>query len=167
MDREAWRAPWNCKELDMTELLNWIDSAYELNKQSENIQPWCTPFPILNQSFVPCLVLTVAFWPAYRFLRRQVNWSDIPISWRIFHTILFWSTESKALCSQWSRSSGFLDFPCFFYDPTHVGNLISGSSAYSKSSLYFWKLLVMYCWSLLWRILRITLLASEMSAIVW
>jgi Ni/Fe-hydrogenase subunit HybB-like protein len=28
----------------------------------------------------------------------------------------------------------FLEFPCFFYDPTDVGNLISGSSAFSKSS---------------------------------
>ena len=30
----------------------------------------------------------------------------------------------------------FLDFPCFFYDPTDVDNLVSGSSAFSKSSLY-------------------------------
>ena len=30
-----------------------------------NIQPWCTPFPIWNQSVVPCPVLTVASWPAY------------------------------------------------------------------------------------------------------
>ena len=36
-------------------------SAYKLNKQSGNIQPWRTPFPILSQSIVPCLVLTVAF----------------------------------------------------------------------------------------------------------
>ena len=41
-------------------------------------------------------VLTVASWPAYRFLKRQVRWSGIPISWRIFHSLL-WSTQSKAL----------------------------------------------------------------------
>ena len=57
-------------------------SAYKLNKQGDNIQPWRTPFPILNQSAVPCPVLTVASWPAYRFLRRQVRWSGIPISLR-------------------------------------------------------------------------------------
>ena len=34
-------------------------SAYKLNKQGDNIQSCCTPFPILNQSVVPCLVLTV------------------------------------------------------------------------------------------------------------
>ena len=53
-------------------------SAYKLNKQGDNIQPWHTPFPIWNQSVVPCLVLTVASWPAYRFLKRQVRWSGIP-----------------------------------------------------------------------------------------
>ena len=37
-------------------------SAYKLNKQGDNIQPWCTPFPIWNQSIVPCPVLTVASW---------------------------------------------------------------------------------------------------------
>ena len=48
-------------------------SAYKLNKQFENVRPWLTPFPIWNQSVVPCPVLTVASWPAYRFLRRQVR----------------------------------------------------------------------------------------------
>ena len=36
----------------------------------------------------------------------------------------------------------FLEFSCFFYDPTDVGNLISGSSAFSKSSLNIWKFTV-------------------------
>ena len=36
----------------------------------------------------------------------------------------------------------FLKFSCFFYDPMDVGNLISGSSVFSKSSLNIWKLLV-------------------------
>ena len=67
-------------------------SAYQLNKQGDNIQP----FLICNQSVVPCPVLTVASWPAYRFLKRQVRWSVILISWRIFHSLL-WSTQSKAL----------------------------------------------------------------------
>ena len=46
-------------------------SAYELNMQGDNIQPQCSPFPIWNQSVVPCQVLTVASWPVYRFLRRN------------------------------------------------------------------------------------------------
>ena len=36
----------------------------------------------------------------------------------------------------------FLEFSRFFYDPVDVGNLISGSSAFSKSSLNIWKMLV-------------------------
>ena len=67
-------------------------SAYKLNKQGDHIQPWRTPFPIWNQSVVPCLVLTVASWPAYRFLRRQAGQVVcIPIFLRIFHS-LWWCT---------------------------------------------------------------------------
>ena len=33
----------------------------------------------------------------------------------------------------------FVELSCFFYDPVDVGNLISGSSAFSKSSLNIWK----------------------------
>ena len=71
-------------------------SAYKLNEQSDNIQPWHTPFLIWNQSVVPCPVLTVASWPAHRFLRRQVRWSSIFMSLRIFHSLL-WSIQSQSL----------------------------------------------------------------------
>ena len=50
-------------------------SAYRLNNQGNNIQPWPTPFPIWNQCVFPCPVLTVASLPAYRFLKKQVRWS--------------------------------------------------------------------------------------------
>ena len=66
------------------------------HKQCDNIQPWRIPFLIWNQSVVPCPVLTVASWPVYRFLSKQVRWSGIPIFLRIFHSLL-WSTHSKAL----------------------------------------------------------------------
>ena len=71
-------------------------SAYKLNKQDDNMQPWSTPFPIWNQSVAPYPVLTVASWPSYRFLRRQIRWSGSPFSWWFFHGLL-WSTQSKAL----------------------------------------------------------------------
>ena len=58
-------------------------SAYKLNKQGNNIQPWCTPFLIWNPSIVPCPLLTVASWAAHRFLKRWVRWPGIPISFRI------------------------------------------------------------------------------------
>ena len=76
--------------------LHMMYSVCKLNKQGDNIQPWCTPFPIWNQSAVPCQVLIVASWLVHRLLRRQVVWSGFPISWRIFHS-LCWSTQSKTL----------------------------------------------------------------------
>jgi len=36
----------------------------------------------------------------------------------------------------------FLELSCFFYDPTYAGSVISGSSAFSKSSLNIWKFMV-------------------------
>ena len=45
-------------------------SVYKLNKKGYNIQPWCNPFPVLNQNVFPCLVLTDVSWPAYKFLRK-------------------------------------------------------------------------------------------------
>ena len=71
-------------------------SAYKLNKQGDNTQPWHIPFPIWDQSVVSYPVLTVASWPAYTFLKSQVRWFGILISFRIFHSLL-WSTQSKAL----------------------------------------------------------------------
>jgi len=67
--------------------LHMMYSAYKLSKQGDNIQPWRTPFLFWNQSVVPCPILIVASWPIYRFLRRQIRWSGIPISWRIFHSL--------------------------------------------------------------------------------
>ena len=46
-------------------------SSHKLNKQGDNIQPCHTPFPIWNQSVVPCPVLTVASWPTYDFSRGR------------------------------------------------------------------------------------------------
>ena len=57
----------------------------------------------------------------------------------------------------------FLEFCCIFFDPVDVGNLISGSSAFFKSSLDSGSSSFIYCWSLAWRIFSITFLACEMS----
>ena len=77
-------------------------SGGRLNKQRDSVQPWCTPFPVWSQSAVPCPVLTVASWPAYRFLKRQVRWSGIPISFKNFpqfiviHTVKGFAIVNKA-----------------------------------------------------------------------
>ena len=120
--------------------------AYKLNKQGDNIQSWCIFWciilsPIWNQSFVPCPVLTVASWPAYRFLRRQVKWAGIPISWRIFQFVVIHIVRSFGIVNK-AEVDVFLELYCFFDDPTDVGNLISGSSAFSKSSSDIWKFMI-------------------------
>ena len=104
------------------------------------MQPWWT-LPNLEPSVFPCPVLTVASWPAHRFLRRQVRCPGIPISWRIFHSLL-WSTQSVFGMVNKAEVDVFLELSCFFDDPTDVGNLISDSSAFSKSSLNIWKFMV-------------------------
>ena len=68
-------------------------SAYKLNKQGDNIQPWHTPF----------------------------------------HTVKGFGIVDKA------EVDAFLELSCFIHDPMDVGNLISGSSAFSKSNLSIWK----------------------------
>ena len=97
-----------------------------------------TPFPIWNQSVVPCLVLTVASRPAYRFLKRQVRWSGIPVSQRIFQFVVIHTVKGFGIVNI-AEVNVFLELSCCFDDTTHVGNLTS-ASAFSKSSLNIWKL---------------------------
>ena len=116
-------------------------SAYKLNKQGDSIQPWRlrTPFLIRNQSVVSCPVLTVASWSAYRFLRRQaVVWyfqllKNFP-QFVVIHTVKGFGIVNKAESDVFSGT--LLPFQC----PS--SNLISGSSAFSKSNLNIWKFLV-------------------------
>jgi len=54
----------------------------------------------------------------------------------VTHTVKGFSVVNEA------EVEVFLEFPCFFYDSIDVGDLISGSIAFSKSSLYMWKFLV-------------------------
>ena len=103
-------------------------------------------FPHLEpvcQSVVLCPVLTVVSWPAYRSLRRQVRWSGIPICLRVFQFVDLWLIHTvKAFGIVSKAEVVFLELSCFFNDPVDVGNLISGSSAFSKSSLNIWEFTV-------------------------
>jgi len=54
----------------------------------------------------------------------------------VIHTVKGFGIVNKA------EVDVFLELSCFFYDPTDVGTLISGSSAFSKSSLNIWKFTV-------------------------
>ena len=54
----------------------------------------------------------------------------------VIHTVKGFGIINKA------EVDVFLEFSCFFCDPTDIGNLMAGSSAFSKSSLNIWKFTV-------------------------
>ena len=72
----------------------------------------------------------------------------------VIHTVKGFGVVKKA------EIDVFLELSCFFDDPADVGDLISGSSAFSKTSLNIWKFTVHIL------LKPGTLLACEMSAIV-
>ena len=117
-----------------SQAFHMMHAAYKLSKQGDSILSLRTPFPIWNQSVVPCPVLPVASWPAYRFLREQVRWSGTPISWRIFQFVVIHIVKGFGIVNK-AEVDVFLELSRFFDDPADAGNLISGSSAFSKSSL--------------------------------
>ena len=79
----------------------------------------------------------------------------------VIHTVKGFGIVNKA------EVDFFLELSCFFDDPADVGNLISGSSAFSKTSLNIWKFTVHILLKPgLENFESITLLACEMSAIV-
>ena len=88
-------------------------SAYKLNKQGDIIQPWHIPFLIWKLSIVPCPVLTAASWPAYRFLRRQVRWSGIPVSWK-FSTVVIHTVKGFGVVNE-SKRRGFSGILLLFW----------------------------------------------------
>ena len=65
----------------------------------------------------------------------------MPISFRIFQFIVMHTVEGFGVINK-AEIDVFLELPCFFDDTVDVGNLISGSSAFSKTSLNIWKFTV-------------------------
>ena len=113
-------------------------SASELDKQVDNIQLWCTPFPIWIQSLVPCLVLT-CFLTCIQISQEtgKVVWySHLLKNFPQF--VVIQKVRDFSIVSE-TEVDVFLKFFHFFYDPTIVGNLIPCSSPFPKSSLNIWK----------------------------
>ena len=79
----------------------------------------------------------------------------------VIHTVKGFGIVNKA------DMDAFLEHSCFFADPVDVGNLISGSSAFSKTSLNIWKFTVHVLLKPGLENFEHSLLACEMSAIVW
>ena len=116
-------------------------SAYKLNKQGDNIQPWRTLFLFgtslmfhvhSNSCFLTCIQISQEAgqlaWYSHLF-------RSFP-QFVVIHTVKGFGLVNKA------EIDVFLKLPCIFDDPADVGNLISGSSAFSKSRLNIWKFTV-------------------------
>ena len=87
-------------------------------------------------------ILTVASWPAYRFLWRQVRWVWYSHLLKNFPQFVVIQTVKGFSIVNEAEVDVFLELSCFFNDPMDVDNLISGSSTFSKCSLNIWKFLV-------------------------
>ena len=114
-------------------------SAYKLNKQGDNIQPWRTPFLVLNQSIVPCLVSNYCFLTCIQISQDAVQvvcYSHLLKNFPQF--VVTCQVKGFGIVNK-TEVDVFLEFSCFFNDPADVGHLISGSSAFSKTSLNIWK----------------------------
>ena len=92
-----------------------------------------------NCCFLTCIQISQE---TGKVLRRQVRWSGIPISLRIFQFVVIHIVKGFGIVNK-TEVDVLLELSCFFHDPADVGNLISGSSAFSKFSSYIWKF--MYC----------------------
>ena len=68
-------------------------------------------------------------------------WSGIPISQNFPYFIVIHTVEGFGIVNK-AEIDVFLELSCFFNDAADVGNLISGSSAFSKTSLNTWKFTV-------------------------
>ena len=65
-------------------------------------------------------------------------WSGMPLSFRIFQFIVIHTVKSFGIVNK-AENDVLLEFSCFCDDTVDVGNLISSSSAFSKTSLNIWE----------------------------
>ena len=109
-------------------------SAQKLNKQGDKIQPSRVlsqfgpvhhPMSGSNCCFLTCIQISQETGKVVWYSHLLKNFPQF----FVIHTVKGFSIVNEA------EVNVFLEFSCFFYDPMDIGNLIPGSSAFSKSSL--------------------------------
>ena len=85
-----------------------------------------------NCCFLTCIQISQEAGQVVCYSHLLKNFSQFVV----IHTVKGFSVVNEA------ELDVFLEFSCFFYDSTDVGTLISGSSAFSESSLNIWEFLV-------------------------
>ena len=125
-----------------------------------DLEPVYCSMPSSNCCFLTCMQISQEAGQIVWYSHLFKNFPQLVV----IHTVKGFNVVIEA------EVDVFLEFSCFFYDPTDVGNLFSGSSAFSKSSLNIWKFSVHVLLMHHLENLSITLLACEVSAIcvvVW
>ena len=97
-----------------------------------NLEPVCCSMSSSNCCFLTCIQISQEAIKVVRYSHLLKNFPKFIV----IHTVKGFGIVNKA------EVDVFLELSCFFDDPTDVDNLISGSSAFSKSSLNIWKFLV-------------------------
>ena len=106
---------------------------YSLNYSFPRLEPVCF-MPGSNCCFLTCIQISQEAGKVVWYSQLFKNFPQFVV----IHTFKSFSVVNE--------TDALLEFPYFFYDPAVVGNLISGSSGFSKSSLYLWKFSVHLLW---------------------
>ena len=114
-------------------------SAYKLNKQGGQyaaltysfsyLEPVCFSMPSSNCCFLTCKLVSQEAGQVLWYSHLFQNFPQFVV----IHTVKGFSLVNEA------GVNVFLELSSFFDDPVDIGNLISGSSAFAKSSLNIWK----------------------------
>ena len=96
-----------------------------------NLESVCCSMSSFNCCFLTCVQISQE--------AGKVVW--VPISWRIFQFVVIHTVKGFGVVNK-AKVDVFLELSCFFDNPVDVGTMISGSSAFSKPSLYMWKFVV-------------------------
>ena len=112
-----------------------------------NLEPVCCSMSSSNCCFLPCIQISQEAGKVVWYSHLFQNFPQFVV----IHTVKGFGIVNKA------EIDVFLELSCFFDEPVDVGNLISGSSAFSNPAWASGSWWFMYCWSLAWRILSITL----------